>query len=71
MQSVTTFFKEEDDYLYQKGEIKGEIKGEEKRTHAFVKNLIVKLGLSDEQAADVAAVPADYVAKVRAELKKK
>jgi hypothetical protein len=67
MQSVTTFFKEEEDFLYKRGEIKGE----EKKNRAFVENLIVKLGLSDEQAADVAAVPVAYVAKVRAELKNK
>jgi hypothetical protein len=75
MVSVATFFKEEDDFLYKRGEIKGEIKGErkneERKNRAFVENLIVKLGLSDEQAADVAEVPTAYVAQVRAELQKK
>jgi predicted transposase/invertase (TIGR01784 family) len=71
MQSVSTFFREENDFLYIKGEMKGEIKGEERKTHAIVENLIVKLGLPDEQAADVAEVSVEYVAKVRAELGKK
>ena len=45
-------------------------KGKDEARYAIVSNLILKLGLSDEQAADVAAVPVDYVAKIRAELKK-
>jgi hypothetical protein len=71
METVTKFFKEENDFLYQKGEIKGSTKGKEEKSHEVVKNLIIKLGLSDEQAADVAAVPVEYIAMVRAELKKK
>jgi hypothetical protein len=63
MDTVTKFFKEENDYLYKRGE--------EKKNHFFVESLIVKLGLSDEQVADVAAVSIEYVAKVRAELQKK
>lgn len=62
MESISTFYKEENDYLYRKGE--------EKTRHAVVENLILKLGLSDEQAADVAEVDVAYVTKVRAELKK-
>ncbi|SDE94266.1 conserved hypothetical protein (putative transposase or invertase) [Mucilaginibacter pineti] len=45
-------------------------KGREEKSRAVVENLIVKLGLSNEQAADVAAVSVEYVAKVRAEIKK-
>jgi predicted transposase YdaD len=75
METVTKFFKEENDFLYQKGETKGiekgESKGKEEKSHVVVENLIVKLGLSDEQAADVAAVSVEYVAKIRAALKKK
>ncbi|MEO6522462.1 MAG: Rpn family recombination-promoting nuclease/putative transposase [Mucilaginibacter sp.] len=48
----------------------GREQGMEEKSHGVVENLIVKLGLSDEQAADVAAVSVEYVAKVRAELKK-
>lgn len=60
MQSVSTFFKEEDDFLYQKAE--------KVKNQAFVKNLIVKLGFTDEQAADFVEVDIDFVKKVRAEL---
>ena len=71
MQSVNTFFKEENDYLYRKGETKGESRGEEKKSHAVVENLITKLGFTDHQAAEVAEVDVDYVKKIRAELNKK
>ena len=70
MESVTTFFREENDFLYKRGEIRGEIKGEERKNHTVVENLIIKFGFSDEQAADVADVSVEYVAKIRAELKK-
>lgn len=66
METVTKFFKEENDFLYRKGEAKGE----SKKSHAVVENLIIKLGFTDEQAADVAEVDVEYVKKVRAELKK-
>ena len=36
-----------------------------------IKNLIVQLGLSDEQAAGVAEVSVDLVKKIRADLTKK
>jgi len=49
----------------------GRQRGEERKSHAVVKSLIVKPGISNEQAADVADVPADYIAKIRVELKKK
>ncbi len=58
------------DYARKEGIEEGIEKGKEEKTHAIVLNLILKLGLSDEQAADVAGVPVDYVATVRAELKK-
>lgn len=67
METVSKFFKEEKDFLYRKGETKGEAK----KSHAVVENLIVKLGFTDEQAADVAEVDVDYVKKIRAELNKK
>jgi hypothetical protein len=63
METVTKFFKEENDFLYRRGEAK--------KSHAVVENLIVKLGLTDEQAAEVAEVDVAYVEKVRAELQKK
>lgn len=63
MDTVTNFFKEENDFLYRRGE--------KKKSRAVVENLIVKLGLTDEQAADVAEVEVEYVKEVRAELSKK
>lgn len=71
MESVSKFFKEENDFLYRRGEANGEIKGEEKKNRAVVENLIVKLGVTDKQAADVADVSLEYVKKLRAELKQK
>jgi hypothetical protein len=74
MDSISSFFKEENDIYYRrgqsKGEINGEIRGEEKKSRVVVENLIVKLGFTDEQAAEVAEVSLDYVKTRRAELKK-
>ncbi|TDO20309.1 RpnC/YadD family protein [Pedobacter duraquae] len=67
MQSVSTFFKEENDFLYRKGEIKGA----DKKSHAVVMNLIVKLGFTDDQIAELAEVELEYIKKIRAELAKK
>lgn len=70
METITKFFKEENDFLYRRGEAKGETKGKEKKSHAVVENLISKLGFTDEQAAEVAEVDIEYVKKIRTELKK-
>ena len=78
MESVSTFFKEENDFLYLKGEavgkskgkVIGQKKGEEKKSRAVIENLIAKLGLSDFKAAEIAEVDLTYVKKIRAELKK-
>ncbi|MGK6351615.1 hypothetical protein [Parapedobacter sp. DT-150] len=45
--------------------------GSEQKSYDVVENLIVKLGLSDEQAADIAEVSTEFVHKVRADLAKK
>jgi hypothetical protein len=42
--------------------------GEAKKSHHVVENLIIKLGLSDEQAADVAEVSVDFVKNIRQEI---
>jgi len=44
--------------------------GEEKTNHQVVKNLILKMGLSNVQIRDVAEVPVAFVAKVRQQLNK-
>lgn len=67
MQSVSTFFKEENDFLYQRGEVKGQ----EKKSQSVIKNMIRKLGLTNEQAAEIAEVEIDFVMEVRASLNKK
>lgn len=46
-------------------------KGEVKKSHAVVENLIVKLGLSNEQAADIAEVSVAFVKEVREGLEAK
>lgn len=40
----------------------------DEKSHEVVENLIIKLGLSNEQAADIAAVSLSFVKKVRKEL---
>jgi hypothetical protein len=67
MESVSTFFKEENDIFYRKGEIKGE----EKKSHTVVENLIEEFGFSDEQAAQAAEVSIEYVKKIRSRLEHK
>jgi predicted transposase YdaD len=68
MQSVSTFFKEENDIFYRNGEQRGEQRGEKKKAHAVVKNLLTKLGVSDEKAAEIAEVSIEYVKEIRASL---
>jgi len=47
-----------------------EAKGREEEQVKVIKNLIVQLGLSDEQTAGVAEVSIDLVKKIRANLDK-
>ncbi|MDR0792897.1 MAG: hypothetical protein LBE82_06280 [Chitinophagaceae bacterium] len=56
-------FKKENDIFY--------IEGETSKSYEVVKNLIIKMGLSDEQAADIGGVSVEFVKKVRRELKRK
>ncbi|MFI5138984.1 MAG: hypothetical protein ACHQIM_14265 [Sphingobacteriales bacterium] len=86
METVTKFFKEEKDFLYRKGEEKGIEKGEvkgiekgivkgreegrEEKGLEVITNLIVNLGLSDEQIAGSVGVPVSFVKSVREGLKK-
>ena len=67
MHSVSTIFKEQQDFLYQRGEKKAK----EKMSHKLVENLILKLSFTDEQVADFAEVDMEYVKKVRIELSNK
>lgn len=63
MQSISTFFKEEDDLLYQKAE--------KVRGHEVAKSLILELDLPDEQIARIAKINVDIVKKIRVELNSK
>ena len=49
---------------------KGLEKGMEKGKTEVVKNLILKMAMTDAQAADIAGVSVDFVKKVRKKLKK-
>jgi flagellar biosynthesis/type III secretory pathway protein FliH len=55
----------------EKGIEKGMEKGIEKGKQEVIENLIIKMGLSDKQAADIAEMPVSFVKKIRAALKKK
>ena len=67
MQKVSTFFKEEKDFFYKRGEAKGE----ERKSMLVVENLIVKLGLADHQIVELAEVDLAFVQKIRSGLNKK
>jgi endonuclease III len=71
MEAVNKFFKEERDPLFHRGEARGKVEGEVKKSYDVVENLLIKLGLSDEKAAEIAEVSIDFVQKVRADLAKK
>ncbi|MEJ2881935.1 hypothetical protein [Pedobacter sp. GR22-6] len=68
MQSISTFFKEEKDFLYRKGKELGEQTGRAKKARAVVENLLTKAGFSDENAAEIAEVSLEFVQQIRAEL---
>jgi len=68
---AATFFKEERDPFYKRGQAKGIEEGTETKSYEVVVNLIQQLGLDDDAAASVAEVSVDFVKKVRAELNKK
>lgn len=55
----------------KKGREEGMEKGMEKGKIEEVRNLIMKLGFTNEQAAEVAEVSVSFVRKVRVSLKKK
>jgi hypothetical protein len=71
MDSVSDFFRVERDPYYKRGIIKGKTETSEKMKHAFVKNLLMEPGFSDEQVARLAEVSIDYVQQVRTGLNNK
>ncbi|HEY5393010.1 MAG TPA: hypothetical protein VIJ92_01400 [Ginsengibacter sp.] len=74
MESISTFFKEENDPLFYRGEVKGLEKGlqkgREETREEIISNLLGKLGLSDEQVASIANAPLKLVQKIRKKLQK-
>jgi predicted transposase/invertase (TIGR01784 family) len=54
----------------QKGIEKGIEQGVERKSENVIRNLITKMGLTDEQAADIAGVDVAFVARVRKEMGK-
>lgn len=67
MQSINVFFKEEDDFLYQRG-AKNAAK---KMNNKYVKSLILESDLSDERIAHIVKVDVDFVKNLRTELNNK
>ncbi|NQX39314.1 hypothetical protein SAMN05421820_102315 [Pedobacter steynii] len=67
MQSISTFFKEEDDFFCRK--VEKETK--ERRNHEVAKSLILELDLPYEQIARIAKLDVAYVKKLRAEMENK
>ena len=66
METVTKFFKEENDFLYRKGEVKGR----KEENLKFVTYLVTQTGLSDEQIADTSGATLNFIKSVRETLKK-
>jgi predicted transposase YdaD len=71
MDSVLTFFREDDDPLFilgeQRGELLGEQRGELRKLRKLVLNLLAKSGLSVAQIADIAEVPVEFVQQLQQE----
>ena len=67
MLKASTFFREDRDPFYKRGQARGI----ENKSYDVVENLIIKFGFTDEQAAEVAEVSIDFVRKVRENLSQK
>nr|WP_294873160.1 hypothetical protein [uncultured Pedobacter sp.] len=59
-----------EELLLDRAEQKGLEKGKKEKSRHVVENLIIKLGLSDEQIADLAEVSVDFVKSIRAQITK-
>lgn len=70
MESISKFFKEENDPLFYRGEVKGLEKGHKETREKIISNLLEKLGLSDEQVASIVNVRLNTVQKIRKKLRK-
>ncbi len=68
MLSISQFFKEEDDILFQHGEQRGELRGEQKTKEQLIKNLLTKTTLTPDQIAEMAEVSVELVQKIASQL---
>lgn len=59
------------DIYIEKGRKEGFEQGKNEKEFDIVENLITKLGLNDQQAAEIAEVPLSFVKKIRNTLRKK
>ncbi|SEM17881.1 hypothetical protein SAMN05216436_102145 [bacterium A37T11] len=66
MLKAASFFKEERDPFYKRGEVKGE----EKKSYEFVTNLVLNTDFNDAKIASLAVVTVEFVQKIRASLAK-
>lgn len=69
MEGLMSFFKEEEDVLYVRGERKGERKGEEARMQEDIRNLLRKTDFTAERVAEILEVSLEQVLAIQAELK--
>lgn len=65
MDSIEKLISPEKDVFYLMGEEKGEQRGQMEAEERIVRNLLTKMNLSVEQAADVAGVSVEFVEQVR------
>ncbi|MCU0355797.1 MAG: hypothetical protein MUD08_19000 [Cytophagales bacterium] len=68
MESITQYFKPENDYLYKLGEQIGEQSEAEKQKRLFVTNLLEKTDFSVAQIAELAEVSPELVEQIKNEL---
>ncbi len=68
MESISTFFKEENDLLYMLGEHRGMEKGMEKGNAKLVKYLLELTDYSIEKIAAELGVSVEFVQKIKAAL---
>ncbi|WP_149240188.1 hypothetical protein [Dyadobacter sp. 32] len=70
MQSISTFFKEENDLLYKKGIEKGMSKQELKDKKVFSTSLILKTAFDDAKIAGLVGVDVSFVQKLREQVER-
>ncbi len=71
MEKISEWFKEENDYFYNKGKNLGIQLEKENKDNFFVINLIEGTDFSTEKIASLAGVSVEFVEIIRKELKEK